>query len=90
MLKYVSVPFQISNQDNMALKPVLDAISQVTEVTPKVAPVHTALNISALLPSNLALYRYYGSLTTPSCNEIVHWNVFRNTMPISRAQVSDQ
>lgn len=33
------------------------------------------LNISAFLPDELSLFRYYGSLTTPACFEVVHWNV---------------
>lgn len=50
--------------------------------------VKAPLNISALLPDDMSLWRYYGSLTTPSCNEIVHWTVFKKPMTISRLQVT--
>lgn len=53
----------------------------------KLIPVNVPLNVSALLPDDLSLWRYYGSLTTPSCNEIVHWTVFTKPMPLSRRQV---
>ena len=32
-------------------------------------------------------YRYYGSLTTPGCNEVVQWTIFTTPIPISAKQV---
>ena len=32
-------------------------------------------------------YRYFGSLTTPGCNEVVQWTVFKQPIPISANQV---
>ncbi|XP_041349284.1 putative carbonic anhydrase 3 [Gigantopelta aegis] len=41
-----------------------------------------------VLPSNLTeYYRYYGSLTTPDCNEAVVWTIFRETIKISSEQL---
>lgn len=46
-------------------------------------------NIRALLPSRLdEYYRYDGSLTTPPCYPSVLWTLFRNSVKISRKQVS--
>lgn len=42
-----------------------------------------------LLPSNTnQFFRYQGSLTTPTCNEVVVWTVFTTPIPISSRQVS--
>jgi len=39
------------------------------------------------LPSTYGqLYRYWGGLTTPTCNEVVQWTVFKDPIMISGAQ----
>ncbi|NXT35678.1 CAH9 anhydrase, partial [Pelecanoides urinatrix] len=46
-------------------------------------------NIAGLLPANLKLYFHYsGSLTTPSCYQMVKWMVFNQTMLLSHDQIS--
>lgn len=47
-------------------------------------------NLQSLLPPNSTthFYRYKGSLTTPACNEVVTWTVFKNYATISKAQVN--
>ena len=42
----------------------------------------SGLNYSDLLPVNRDYYYYEGSLTTPLCNQIVQWFVFKETIPI--------
>ena len=32
-------------------------------------------------------FSYHGSLTTPGCNEVVHWINFKNTLSVSSRQV---
>lgn len=46
------------------------------------------VDIAQLLPSNQALYRYEGSLTTPPCSEIVSWIVFRDPMQVAGSQIA--
>ncbi|MEI8393429.1 MAG: carbonic anhydrase family protein [Rhodospirillaceae bacterium] len=45
------------------------------------------INPTGLLPANHDRYRYEGSLTTPGCNEFVHWNVIRRPITASEAQI---
>ena len=40
------------------------------------------VNFNDLLPSNLSYYYYAGSLTTPLCNEVVHFVVLQNPIEI--------
>ncbi|GLH12008.1 Carbonic anhydrase 15 [Gryllus bimaculatus] len=44
---------------------------------------------ASLLPHDTSkFYRYYGSLTTPGCDESVVWTVLSNSLPLSNKQIS--
>jgi len=47
------------------------------------------MNTRLPFPEDTSKYfRYYGSLTTPDCNEAVEWSVFQTTIIISQAQAN--
>lgn len=46
------------------------------------------LNYSSLLPSSLDYYHYPGSLTTPSCSEIVQWFVLKEPIQVPNAYLA--
>lgn len=46
------------------------------------------VNPAGLLPSNLAYYRYVGSLTAPPCTEGVTWFVLKTPVEISAGQIN--
>ena len=49
------------------------------------------MKLNSFLPTGSQLetfYRYEGSLTTPGCNEVVIWTVFKNPIPITKSLVS--
>ena len=53
------------------------------------AEISAMYPLKAFLPRNIEkFYRYEGSLTTPTCNEVVTWTVFDEAISISERQVS--
>lgn len=42
---------------------------------------------NGMLPSDMSIYRYMGSLTTPPCSEGVNWHVLSNPITASQAQI---
>jgi len=86
-LAVLGVMFELSDNDNPNLKPLIDIIPSIVD---KDATADLASNLAYenLLPADTSnFYRYTGGLTTPTCNEIVTWTVFRDTLPISKAQL---
>ena len=45
------------------------------------------LSASALVPDEVEVYRYMGSLTTPPCSEGVNWHVAEDTLEASGSQI---
>ncbi|MCL4154363.1 UNVERIFIED_CONTAM: hypothetical protein GTU68_010417 [Idotea baltica] len=86
-LAVLGVLFQVSETDNAAFTPLINALSDIIDPD-TMADVPATTPLSAYLPINKSkFYRYLGSLTTPTCNEVVIWTVFSDTVSISESQV---
>merc|ERR1712080_390133 len=72
--------------ENPDWDPLLDALVDI-----KVAGSEVAIppfEFSKLLPENVdKFWRYSGSLTTPDCNELVIWTVFKDKVTLSKKQI---
>ncbi|KAK3775480.1 hypothetical protein RRG08_027235 [Elysia crispata] len=80
---------EISESDNPALKPLMDALVNVRNPGSTAYALPQAFSLDSILPPSFTnFYRYDGSLTTPGCFESVVWTVFRETIPISSSQLS--
>ncbi|XP_012266640.2 carbonic anhydrase 1 [Athalia rosae] len=86
----VAVLFEISNEDNDYLEQIIDAVQDVSLINSNVTRRTLASKLipSLLLPKDhTSYYRYYGSLTTPSCQEAVIWTILSNKLSISVSQI---
>ena len=85
---------QISYQanDNAALKPLTDDLSQVVAKDSSVS-VSRQFSISELISPVAFPVSHYstysGSLTTPTCNEVVFWINFLTPLKISDSQLKN-
>ena len=85
-LAVLAVRGKVSSQSITGIFAALDA-SQITEVDAKINVEDIIM--SDLFPKNRAYYYYEGSLTTPDCDEIVQWFVFKNTIRVPQAYLED-
>ncbi|WP_336986604.1 carbonic anhydrase family protein [Altererythrobacter aquiaggeris] len=66
---------------NPALQTIIDA-SAAGDGT------DVSFDINDMLPDDISVFRYMGSLTTPPCSEGVNWHVSKGTMTASGAQIA--
>jgi carbonic anhydrase len=87
-LEVLGVQFKIGEK-NKKFEPIFMAIRKVMQENTN-ATIEKEIILKDLLPENrLEYYRYNGSLTTPPCNEIVVWTVFKQPIEVSQAQLDD-
>lgn len=88
-LAVLGVMLEVSTSDNPALAPLATALVNITEAD-MYADVAARYPLKAFLPRNVEkFYRYEGSLTTPTCDEVVTWTVFDEVITISERQLDN-
>jgi len=87
--------FQIDSEDNAALTPLVEELVKITDYSSKVAMENSAFKVSDLVAgvapvggAATTYSTYDGSLTTPGCNEVVHWINFLTPLKISASQLA--
>jgi len=83
-LAVVAVLFK-EGRENAALASVFAAMPAKAEQS---APLKADFNVSDLLPKEQGYYAFVGSLTTPPCSEGVRWQVLKQPVEISKAQLA--
>lgn len=77
--------FMQEGEENRTLQPIWDAMPAVEGPEQTIAGVK--VDINQLLPTDQTTYRYFGSLTTPPCSEVVRWIVFQQPVEVSNRQI---
>ncbi|WP_169053609.1 carbonic anhydrase [Alteraurantiacibacter aquimixticola] len=67
------------------MQKLVDAAPAETQEATAVEGV--TLDPNMLLPEDMAIYRYMGSLTTPPCSEGVNWHVVAQPVEVSQTQL---
>ena len=64
------------------------ALTQIVSGVGKGKGASVSFDINDMVPSDLDVYRYMGSLTTPPCSEGVNWHVANTPMTASAEQIA--
>ena len=82
--------FEIDSMDNPALTPLTDALQNIVDSKAELPFSGSSFNINDLItPAIKSDYACYsGSLTTPTCNQVVEWINILTPLKISSAQLA--
>ncbi|KAH8288351.1 hypothetical protein KR054_001382 [Drosophila jambulina] len=80
-----------SSQNNYELGFIINGLKEVKGYDKINQPIQlgSAIIVDYLIPSVKSYYTYAGSLTTPSCAEVVTWIVLTETFPVTLDQVNE-
>jgi len=79
---------KVGRWDNAKFQSIIDALDKVSEEGTE-SSLNDSISLIDLLPESTdTFYRYAGSLTTPSCNQVVTWTVFDTPTTLSEYQLS--
>lgn len=85
----LGVLFDLSPDDDQDFTPLVQMVGNIQHDPGHVQTLSQPIEADSFLPRDKAgYYRYFGSLTTPTCNEVVIWTIFTNTLRISESQRS--
>lgn len=87
-LAVLGVMFQIGDDESPVIAHLLDYADHISHDDESYTI--PAFDLSSALPETVWNFaRYNGSLTTPTCNEIVQWTVFREPLSVTEAQMTE-
>lgn len=65
-----------------------EGLQQIISALPQGNNAKVMVDMGAMVPEKLEVYRYMGSLTTPPCSENVNWHVVERVLEASPAQIA--
>lgn len=74
---------------NPSLESIINHLPDIHETHSFWIRGDSPIDFTPLIPVRYGgiVYSYKGSLTTPTCDEVVNWFVFQDTVPIARQDV---
>jgi len=82
--------FKISSEDNPDIEPIIERIGKIKK-SPKGTRLKSSFSLGSLIEPSMPgpYFSYEGSLTTPGCDEVVEWNLFKKPLEISTNQLAE-
>jgi len=88
-LVVLGIFIEVSDRDNLAYEPIVSRLSEVSGQPEATKSSPFEIKLESLFPwHSTEFYQYQGSLTTPTCNEVVNWHVFAEPVYLSESQMA--